>query len=236
MNEETNSMVNDFFIVLALLLAPLLAVLFLISRAFTPAPTQHLTDILSAVRVRTVNFYALRTSAGTALFDTGSSAAAALSGLAELGINPDEVTHIFLTHTDYDHAGGVTAFPAAQMYLAAADEQMIDGTTRRSSSRHNKPLTGYLTVADGEVLAVGSSAIRCCHNPGHTPGSMSFLIDDQYLVTGDLLRVDKTGRLSQFLKPLNMDHAENARSIEMMRPIIEATEYLLTGHTGYYRR
>ena len=37
--------------------------------------------------------------------------------LAEAGVRPEDVTHIFLTHLHFDHAGNTDAFPNAIFYL-----------------------------------------------------------------------------------------------------------------------
>ncbi|MFP6558908.1 N-acyl homoserine lactonase family protein [Paraburkholderia sp. B3] len=37
--------------------------------------------------------------------------------LAECGVTPEDVTHVFLTHAHYDHMGGIEAFPNATFYI-----------------------------------------------------------------------------------------------------------------------
>jgi glyoxylase-like metal-dependent hydrolase (beta-lactamase superfamily II) len=48
---------------------------------------------------------------------------------------------------------------------------------------------GYdFVIGDDEVIAVGDLRFRTIHNPGHTPGSTSFLLEDHPLLfTGDTL-------------------------------------------------
>lgn len=48
-------------------------------------------------------------------------------------------------------------------------------------------------ISDGEVIRVGELAIRVIHTPGHTPGSVCFLVDGN-LFTGDTLFVGDVGR------------------------------------------
>ena len=47
---------------------------------------------------------------------------------------------------------------------------------------------------DSKKLQVGSMKIKVIHTPGHTLGSLSFLIEDKLLFTGDTLFVDGVGR------------------------------------------
>ncbi|MCU6708589.1 MBL fold metallo-hydrolase [Paenibacillus sp. J5C_2022] len=54
----------------------------------------------------------------------------------------------------------------------------------------------YEKLEDGEVITVGdtSIAIGALYSPGHTIGSTSFVIEDRYLLTGDILFVASIGR------------------------------------------
>jgi len=54
----------------------------------------------------------------------------------------------------------------------------------------------YHLVGDHEVFrfSKGGPEIKAIHMPGHTPGSTSYLIDSQYLVTGDTLFILSIGR------------------------------------------
>lgn len=52
----------------------------------------------------------------------------------------------------------------------------------------------YEKLEDGKVIQVGNTDILPVYSPGHTIGSTSFIIDDQYLLTGDILFVESIGR------------------------------------------
>ncbi len=54
----------------------------------------------------------------------------------------------------------------------------------------------YERLEDGSQLTVGSSTIdiKAIYTPGHTIGSTSLIIDDMYLLTGDILFIDSIGR------------------------------------------
>jgi glyoxylase-like metal-dependent hydrolase (beta-lactamase superfamily II) len=41
-------------------------------------------------------------------------------------------------------------------------------------------------LADGQELTVGKVSVRVIHTPGHTPGSVCFLVGS-YLIAGDIL-------------------------------------------------
>lgn len=43
--------------------------------------------------------------------------------ITQLGLRPEDVSHIVLTHLDFDHAGGLDDFPNAQVHLMDAERQ-----------------------------------------------------------------------------------------------------------------
>ena len=219
-----------------IILGVLVIILVFIFTRFRPSATQKITDNLYAVRCGIVNFYAVKTGGGVVLFDAGTDPLSAKRGLKKLDIEPDTVTHVFLTHTDYDHDGGASAFPKAKCYISADEEQMINGKTPRRLFIYNKRLNAYNTMKDGEIIVIGDTQIKACFTPGHTPGSVSYIINDRYIASGDLLRVSRKGTILPFLRLMNMNHSQDIKSTEAMKPVLKETEYILTGHTGFYKR
>jgi len=209
--------------------------LYFISR-IRPAATQKIDESLFAVNSGFVNFYAIRTAAGVALFDAGANPALAKRGLAKLGISPEEVTHVFLTHTDYDHAGGLKAFPNAKVYISKGEECMINGQKARRGPLHNGKLSAYQTLEDGETVAVGDTAVEMRLMPGHTAGSAIYKIGADVFATGDLLWYSSTGTPLPCIRLMNMDHNLELKSAEAGRSVIRSAKYVLTGHTGIRRR
>jgi hydroxyacylglutathione hydrolase len=51
-----------------------------------------------------------------------------------------------------------------------------------------------VAVEDGDILQIGKVHIKVIHTPGHSPDSISLLVDDKKLLTGDTLFVGECGR------------------------------------------
>lgn len=86
------------------------------------------------------------------------------------------VGKILLTHTHPDHWLSYDLLKqatAAPVYCHPAEVQM-------PPERIDVPL------ADGQELTVGRVSVRTIHTPGHTPGSVCFLVG-RYLIAGDTL-------------------------------------------------
>ena len=49
-------------------------------------------------------------------------------------------------------------------------------------------------LVDNQEITFGKSKLKIIHTPGHTPGSLSYLIDEKYVFTGDILFIESIGR------------------------------------------
>lgn len=96
-----------------------------------------------------------------------------------------EIKHVFDTHLHADHISGgrmIAEKTGAVYWLPPKDAGEV--------------VYKYEPLEDGNEVMIGSTRIRieALHSPGHTIGSTSFVIDDQYLLTGDILFIDSIGR------------------------------------------
>jgi glyoxylase-like metal-dependent hydrolase (beta-lactamase superfamily II) len=121
-------------------------------------------------------------------------------GLARIGVKPEEITHIVITHAHIDHLAGVTVerngalvpqYPNARCYVGRADwEQNPQRETPDSLPNRTfgvlEPL-GLLDLVDGDRdIAPG---VRMIHTPGETPGHSILRVqsgDEILYVLGDL--------------------------------------------------
>ncbi|MCT8139320.1 MBL fold metallo-hydrolase [Anaerobacillus sp. CMMVII] len=52
----------------------------------------------------------------------------------------------------------------------------------------------YEKLEDQAEISVGSITVKALYSPGHTIGSTSLIVDDKFLLTGDILFIDSIGR------------------------------------------
>jgi glyoxylase-like metal-dependent hydrolase (beta-lactamase superfamily II) len=198
-----------------------------------PLPTGKISHGIFAARTGTANFFLYPCDQGILCFDSGFDRTLALRQLRRLGIHPGSVTHLFLTHSDFDHAGGAALFPNADLYLSADEEPLI---TRRKARMlgllYNFPIRrSYHRLADDEAVAVGSTRVRAIATPGHTPGSMAYLVDEALLFVGDAFKLID-GRVHPMTPYINMDTAGQRASIRKLAGL-EHVRLACTGHSGY---
>ena len=90
-------------------------------------------------------------------------------------------------------------------------------------------------LRDGEVLNIDGIKIECFLVPGHTWGHMVYLIDDNYLFTGDTICFGADGGYS-FISALAEDNKLAVRSLAALEEKLRArglNPVFLTGHTGW---
>ena len=193
--------------------------------------TGVITDRLYVVNTDTVDFFVYQTGENIICFDTGYRTLLIRDELKSLNIDPEKVTHVFLTHADIDHVGGLRLFRNAEIYLSANEEQMIKGLRSvRSAIRSPRIRRSYHLLRDYDIVTVGASNVKAIETPGHTPGSMAYLLDDTFLFLGDTCKLREGQAYAG--KHYTMDYETQKESIRKLARL-ENVGYVITAHSGY---
>ncbi len=197
----------------------------------TPVETGKVTDGIYAIRDTYINMYVVRYDSGYILIDGGNHLKTIEKAMVTLNINPEKVKAIFLTHTDADHVASISLFPFAEVYLSIKEVQLIDGEKSRFfifGNNINK--TNYKVLEDGQTINFPGLSVKGILAPGHTPGSICYLVNGKYLFTGDVLRFYK-GKVAAFSRFINMDTKMDRKSIDKLKQL-KGIEYILSAHYG----
>jgi len=199
---------------------------------FAPLETGKVVDDIFAVKDDFANAFIIQDSAQYVVIDCASHQAAVAEQMKKLGMNPDKVAAVFLTHTDADHVGALGLFGKAKLYMSKDEEQMINGKKSKFLWFGNSiPRTDYILLDDRQTVQIGNLKIEGILAPGHTSGMMAYLVNDRYLFTGDILSL-KNGKMAPIPSFFNMDTKQATKSMEIIRHIPSA-EYIFTAHWGY---
>jgi glyoxylase-like metal-dependent hydrolase (beta-lactamase superfamily II) len=148
-----------------------------------------------------------------------------------------EITYLLLTHCHYDHVGGAAALKkqygckivAHQLdaaYLEAGDSQV---TAASWYGAQMTPLTiDHKIEGQKEIFNVGNGEVLAYHCPGHSPGSLVYLVkrEDHKILFGQ----DVHGPLdSSFLS----NRKDYMRSLKFMMAL--NADILCEGHFGIYK-
>lgn len=116
----------------------------------------------------------------------GKSASAILENVESLGFRAKELSAVVVTHCHFDHIGGIPKIKKQTGCQVIAHEldagPMEKGDPIRTAARWYSasfPSTrvDYKLTEVREVLKFEKGELLCLHTPGHTPGSISVILD-----------------------------------------------------------
>jgi glyoxylase-like metal-dependent hydrolase (beta-lactamase superfamily II) len=111
------------------------------------------------------------------------------------------VDAVLVTHGHLDHINGCQAMREIPIVAHEAETAYIYGDEKPKGPlvkffpAHKAHLNVQRTVKDNDVVTFGEKSFRVFHVPGHTPGSVAYLVDG-VLFTGDVAAFKHDGTLT----------------------------------------
>lgn len=201
-------------------------------KSMNPTVTSQINGSIYAIKTDYVNSYIIDAGEGGYIsIDSGLDKNSLENELEKVKLNPDNITHVFLTHTDYDHVGGISLYKNAQVHILGDEKTMIDGETVRAPFMKNSLERSFTTVDNGDIINIGDITIEAIRVKGHTLGSVCYKVNDKHLFTGDTIKVSETGG-EIFIPDFNMDNKLLKESLKVLGKH-KNVEMIFTGHHGY---
>lgn len=91
--------------------------------------------------------------------------------LEQLGLKPDDVKAMAVSHTHPDHTGNVELFPQATLYVQKAEYDW-PGANNQPRFKPSHPVE----LLNGDKDVFGDGSVTILSTPGHTPGHQSLLV------------------------------------------------------------
>jgi glyoxylase-like metal-dependent hydrolase (beta-lactamase superfamily II) len=190
------------------------------------------SDEDAAVYVISIGDHAALIDAGC-----GSSVNAIMANIRKLDIDPKTIEVLLLTHCHFDHSGGARALrDLTGCRIVAHEEDAVyleegnDGVTAASwYGRSLEPFTVDVRLTgDLHKIFLGARTIQAIHTPGHSPGSMVYLVESDGLNV--LFAQDVHGPLDATLLSNREDYMRSLRRLLSLD-----TDILCEGHYGVFR-
>jgi N-acyl homoserine lactone hydrolase len=93
------------------------------------------------------------------------------SQLEQLGVKPDDIKAMAVSHTHPDHIGNVEMFPRAVLYVQKA-EYNWPGADNKPRFKPEHPVS----LLEGDKDVFGDGSVVILSTPGHTPGHQSLQV------------------------------------------------------------
>lgn len=210
-----------------------------------PIKTGIVTERVRCIKQYDVNIFFYTRNGTTIAIDAGYKNHPNLkSDMERIKICSDNVSAMFLTHVDPDHAGGVdnrsiNLFPQTQIYVGKTEAKYLTNEFTRkkiaffkfkNSIRINK---GYIELEDMQSVNIAGIRVQAILIPGHTLGHLCYMVDDEYLFVGDSLALNEQGGYC-FFDFFNVDSVMNIRSLQKLKSIVIPMDikYVFTAHNG----
>jgi len=156
-----------------------------------------------------VNSYVIHAPEGDLIVDAGAEPEKILATTTQ------SVAAILLTHGHQDHVGAledVRRETGAPVYAHPADTE-------------GAGVAGYEPLRDEEDLVMAGETIKVLHTPGHSPGSVTFVVGRDQVV-GDLILPGSVGRTD--ISGASWEEIEV--SVRKVMPFWDGTTRLFVGH------
>lgn len=150
-----------------------------------------------------------------------------LPQLLQIGITPDDVTHLAFSHLHFDHTGNANAFAQATwlMNKAELDAALVEpppfGVDPSTFSAHK---TAKLDLLAGDRDVFGDGSVRILSTPGHTPGHQVLMIQlakaGTVILSGDLYHT-QANRKNGRVPVINTSRAETLASFDRVEKIVK---------------
>ena len=131
------------------------------------------------------------------LFDAPAAPEKILDYLKKNGLS---LKKIFLTHAHFDHILALKELQnitGAKCLLHELEEKYLTDPDLNLAGDHVSEIgtvTDYKLLKEGDVVSVDGINIKVIHTPGHTTGSVCYLVNDITLISGDTLFSGSVGR------------------------------------------
>ncbi|WP_171179673.1 N-acyl homoserine lactonase family protein [Ruegeria sp. HKCCD8929] len=170
------------------------------------------------------------------------------AALAPLGLVPEDITEIIVTHLHYDHAGGLGLFPNAHLHLQAAEMAYATGpcmchdTLREPFSAGHvceavrRLYSGKLTFHDGDAEIADGVTVHCIG--GHSRGLQAVRVRTQagwMVLASDAAHYYENLWLRKPF-PIVVDLEDMLKGFSMLESLASRRELIVPGHDPMVRR
>ena len=194
-----------------------------------PVEPVQIFDNLWYFGSNTIGAWAIQTSDGIIMIDALNTVQEAETiiepSLRKVGLDPAKVKYVIVGHGHFDHFGGAPYFQdeyKSRIAMSGLDWDLIERPNPNANpAQASRPRPKRdVVLTDGQKITVGDTTITLAVTPGHTVGSLAYLIPVKYqgrpltalMLSGANITPDRAS-LNAFNKALDAAKAAGAQSL-----------------------
>jgi len=174
--------------------------------------------------------YVIRHPKGDLVWDTGlpDSREKLLAQLKALGLTPEDVEYVSLSHTHFDHAGNAGLFAGSTWIVDKRERDWAFLPAKRANAAQFQQYAALeqartvLIEGDAPHDVFGDGTVQIVPAPGHTPGHTVLLVRlrqaGPVLLSGDLWHVAES-RAARRVPRFNVDRAKTLASYDKVEAL-----------------
>ena len=146
--------------------------------------------------------------------------------LAQVGVKPEQIKYVGISHYHQDHTGQVASFPQAMLLIGKGDWDAITAP-KPAAGVNFAPFAHWISgggkveplVNDKDVF--GDGTVIILNTPGHTPGHHALLVklnNRAFLISGDLVHFHEN-YTTNGVPWFNVSRADSLASIERFKQL-----------------
>lgn len=151
--------------------------------------------------------------------------------LKEIGVAPESVNFLGLSHMHFDHIGNVGLFPKATLLMQKEEYESAFGP---DAAKYGNDAKNYPTLAanpsqqlNGDFDVFGDGTVVIKREPGHTPGHQGLFLKlkktGNVMLSGDLAHFTKNWE-NKRVPSFNFDKDMSVKSMEEIAAFIKANK------------
>lgn len=143
--------------------------------------------------------------------------------LRELGMNPQDVDIVGISHLHSDHTGQAADYPNARLIIGEGDFEQTRGKDDPFGPWRKEGAN--LTAATADVDIFGDGSVVALHLPGHTADHLALLVklaSGPVLLSGDLYH-SREAREKRGVPPFNTSREQTLESMDKFERLAKET-------------
>lgn len=151
------------------------------------------------------------------------------SQLESLGVKPDDITYVAISHAHGDHIGNAKGFAKSKILMQKLEHELAMKTAPKPLNDDQK-----VEILSGDRDVFGDGSLTIISTPGHTPGHQSLLVKlpktGALILTGDLVHFQYMWD-NKVVPPFNFNKEQSLASIErVVKLVAKHKAQLWIGH------